>query len=756
MATSGNGGFSLDSFNKGFGKSSDGATSKSSATFPTIQKPAGSNTNKWDATVLPNIEKFGLSETLDYENTKVIRNAYNNQHWKGMQELKKAGNIEAYEQLKKLHNSSAAFGNEMKKENPNFRLLQRYLADADEASNKAASIINVPGGAFQFDNRTGKILKQEEYRKSSQEAVVYQDKSSTDARVKTGISFLKALTHPFDLGNAVEVNLVDEFPKYKRLHSDEKQHMTRLRVHTNSYVSQWVTQALANANGSIPDKADFNNNALTLGKDVLSFIQKYGTTVNSELTASDKNKAKRFLTDLKGLEYGEQVSYLKKHRTEIQDMTKRMGYYGSSHMFNKYKKVVGDKDAYYTTGNDDRYDYMKGIANIEDMQATYEQFGNVVQRTKLKALSTAKQKGTIGNEYFKNSGVKNLDYALDKLVDEKGNIVSYSKFRSNLHLNLEYEGGSAVHLNEKGQVRVIYKDHGGGRLGLNYSRYEKGANPLGDNLDKEERYSDQLKNVYYNLVKGYKKTLDEQKDRHVYENSLSLIGSSANSYKAVGFDSVNMKTNKYGSLESYTSPKQQNLSSLWNLMRNEDGTFGKPESVVITRAASGNTVTLDDLKKLSKGSNNTMKEFLKSDPSDVQMIFFKETNVPGYSRYQFINNKTNQTISTFVKKSLLGNEGIKEQLSLRSYVSPEEKLFYLTGQVKLATRLDNNGNAVIKNPTIIFNQKTGTYDLRFDAYDDNGNYKATTIKGSYGTSLNNQKSYYNRILNEYVSKNHAG
>lgn len=755
MATPNSNGFSLDSFNKGFKGSSDG-TKSTSVKVSGIPKPAGSNVNKWDSMVLPNIEKLGLSESLDYENTKVIRNAYNNQHWKGMQEIKKSGNTDAYEQLKKLHNSSAAFGNEMKKENPNFKLLQKYLADADEAGNKAASIINVPGASFHFDNRTGKILKQEDYRKVSQEATVYADKVSTDARVKTGISFLKAITHPFDSGNGIEVSLVDEFPKYKQLQSDEKEHMQRLRVQTNSYVNQWVSQSLANANGKIPKKAEFNNNALNLGKDILSFVQKYGTTVDGDMTASDKAKAKIFLTNLKGMEYADQISYLKQHRTEIQDMTKRLGYYGSTHVFNKYKKVVGDKDAYYTTGSDDRYDYMKGIANIEDLQSTYEQFGNVAARTKLKALSVAKQKGTVDNEYFKDSGVKNLDYALSKLVDEKGNIVSYSKFKSDLHLNLEYDGGSAVHFDKRGVPKVIYKSSGGGRLGLEYSRYEKGANPLGDDLDKEERYSDQIKNAYFNLVKGYKKTLDEQKDRHVFEKSLSTIGSSSRAYNAVGFDSVNLKTNKYGSLESYTNPKQKNLSSLWNLMKNEDGSFGKPESVVITRGTPSKAISLDNLKTLSKGSNSAMKEFLKSNPEDVQMVFFKETNVPGYSRYEFVNNKTHETVSAFVKKNLLGNEGIKEQLYTRSYVSPEEKLFYMTGQLNLASRLDHNGNVVIKQPTIIHNQKTGTYDLNFDAYDENGNYKSTTIKGSYGTSLNNQKSYFNRILNDYVTKYHAG
>jgi hypothetical protein len=678
-------------------------TSSSSLSSPSVVK---TSTNKWDDQVLPQIEKLGLDkELLSYENTKFIRNAYNGQYWNAMQKVK-GSNPEAYESLKKLHNVSTAFGNELKKENPNGELLSSYFSKANQYQAKIADIFSSKEAAYRLDFESGKILNEKEYRKKSNDVVQFSDITSNTTKIVKDFGIL-----------GLKLRNTNDAPSYDYLRGIEKQHMSKIKKATKSYVSEWVDNSLTNSLPSEARRADVNKNAFQLTTDLLTFVMKYGTTgADKETQKKDQALARNILQKVYNKPPNEQLAFFKSQNETIRNITDRLGFHGSNYVFNKYKKQIGNDATYYDYESDDNPSKkLDGIKKIEEYQKVYSEFGDISKKLKTSAYKEAlESKGS--NEYFKNISMDHR-VGLNALVDDNGNIVSYSKFRSRIPNGFKMNGSTF-------NVGVM------GSQGVGSEELEKG-----------------LRKNYYNLAKGYKVVLDERKAKLSYEKTLLEQGFGNESRKAVGFESVDLSVNEYGSLKSFSSPKQKNLTKLWSLFKNDNGTFGNPQhTIFVPGKVSTKLLESDELSDFSKESDKTMKSFLKSDPKDVRLVFLKNTNVPGFSQYKFINNETGESINAFIKSSVLGSRGIKEDLYSKSKSSLEEFNFEATGKKQLLNRTNKNGETLVKDAYVYKNPKTNAFELKFKVM-VNGNWKSTTFEGVPNVSLDEATKAFDKSLN---------
>lgn len=662
--------------------------------------------NKWDNEILPQIEKMGLEKgLLSYDNTKFMRNAYNGQYWNAMQKIK-GSNPEAYESLKKLHGVSVSFANELKKEQPNGEALSNYFSKANQYQSQVAEIFSNKEASYKLDFETGKILDEKTYRKKSNEVVQFDNITSNTVKIVKEFGIL-----------GLKLRNTNDAPSYNYLKGVEKQHMSKIKTATKSYVSEWVDNSLTNSLPKEARRADVNKNAFQITTDLLTFVMKYGTTAtDKENQKKDQLVARNLLQQVYKKPPDEQLEFFKSQSENIRSITDRLGYHGSNYIFNKYKSQIGSDATYYDYDNDNNPSKkLEGIKKIEEYQKVYSEFGEISKKLKVSAYKEAVQsKGS--NEYFKNISMDHK-IGLDALTDDNGNIVSYSKFRNSLPMGIKVNGS-------------VYN------VGVQNSR--------GIGAEELEKA---LKHNYYNLAKGYKVVLDERKAKLSYEKSLLDQGYGNESRKAVGFESVDLRTNEFGSLQSFSSPKQKNISKLWSLFKNENGTFGNPQHTIFV---PGNVQTKllesNELSDYASESNKVMKSFLASDPKDVKLVFLKNTNVPGFSQYKFINNETGQSVNAFVKSSVLGSRGIKEDLFSKSHSSLEEFNFEATGKKQLLNRTDKNGQLLVKDPFVYKNPKTNSYELKFKIM-VNGYWENKTFDGIPNVSLSEATKAFDQSLN---------
>lgn len=698
----------------------------------------------WDANVLPALERLGLDENslFDPDALNMIRNAYNGNYYGVVKETEK-DNPYLHQDLKKFQDYSFALGKELQKENPNQELIFKYYSQADTYMDKVSGHFKNSGnkGSWRLDETNGKILKDTEYKKKSQNTVIFDDENSSTARVTKSTS-LSLIT-----GLPVEnVSLVDDTPAWTRYKTIEQKHQQSIKSQTNHFVSQWANQALVNAAPDNPNKVEFTKNAYDINKDLLSFVAKHGTSTDKDLSQQDKVFATSLLQQIKGKDLSQSVDILKNKTEKILDLYKRIGYYGNNYLFNKYKGSLGTNKSYYD------YDSQSNISKkieqikfVEKLQKNYSDFGNIAQTVKTGAKEMALDMRN-NNEYFKEiEGTDELFKAgLESLVNQKGNIVSFDKWLSNLN---SAEKKWLVKNNEswwdrqKKEIATI-PNAIKSQLGL--------SNKLSIDSTAYDYELSTFKDIYSNLSKGYKQMLDERKVKLSYPQTALINGFGASSQKGIGYESVDLRTTKEGSLLNFTGPKQENTLRFLQAIKTRDNQFRTDGSVlVLPSTVPINTIEKSDFSKYSENNQKTADSFFSKNPDDVQMVFHRNSNVKGYSLYKLKNNETKESISILVNQKLIGSKGVKEDMFMNSRETLEDINFMHTGKKELMERTDENGSVFIKKPHLVFNSLNGTYTGVFQI-PINGNWVTKQVKDLPPGNLELSTKFFDEYLDKLI------
>ncbi len=705
-------------------------------------KKLGSN---WDARVHSKAED--MLPGYNYDSTKMIRKAYDGKYYGVIKDVEEK-NPELAKNLKKFQDYSYALGKELEKDQPDVDLIENYRAKASDYQVKVVSAFRKAGNnsAWRLNEETGDIMDSKTYRKKSQDPIEFENESSIDTRVSKNTfggffsDWVTELAGSLAGAEPSHTKLVDPTPGYNQLKSVDKRHRDGLRVRQSEYVGMWLNNAIEHGTGN-SKAVEFNQKSAEMSEKLLTFVSKYGTTVDRDMTDRDKKFAAYLNKQLKLAENSrnaaaEKAKILRENRDGIVDLSKRIGYDGTNYLFNTYKKEVGYDEAFYDYDvNRPKEKMVNALKYIDKLSNNYAKYKNLRQNIMLdieKNVETYQN----DNEYFKEvkAAPKEFHLVVDKMVDANGNILSFEKWKKNLPENVR---------------RQLYTNNGP----MDRSKFQYAVDNATDqqavitNARALEKIDNEtLLNVYNNVKRGYKQTLDSRKVKLSYPNTLLATGLGGNRRSGIGYESVDLSTDENGRMLSFDSEKQQRIQPLMGLFRNPDGSFRNDGTVYFfPKNVAMNTLEKEDISNYAKKSESVAKSFFNGKREDTKMVFLRDTNLPGYALYRFEDNETKEGVQVLVNKSALGNKGIKEDFFMNSYETLEEFNMKLEGSKKMMNRRDQQNRPLLRNARIIFDSKLDAYVYEATLL-QGGSPRRTRIEGVRGATLQETEMMISRQL----------
>jgi hypothetical protein len=705
--------------------------------------------SNWDEQIAPVLDNHPeLKKAINYNTSMHIMRAVNGRYDKAMYQLKQ-DDPKAYETFKKFKNNAWALANELKKIDSggfNDKLANKYMKDADayfdilqesyaEGKNKAWVMTD-----------KAQLLSSKAYEKYKQEPGVDKE-ASTSAKTVFDRKGFDELVADYETGNVSKA--------YQKLKGQDTYFRDKGVKLMQPITKSWVQTSL-NRIGEKGTNATTNEDALNLNRDILSHIGKYKTTLDPELAKKDQSTANSILNKLKGKTIEQQYQILKDNAKQINGMTSRMGYYGNAKIFNQYKKSTIGKDLeFYPASNigKNQVDYFNMVQEngvIDKHIRTFRDFRDADSKVRLNALQMTNNRweaivdgtGLRDNKFFGGKeGMNQAQFkqAMSALVDENGNINSYQTFMKKLGPQYKYyEGPFGM---GKKEVRGDLTEN---MIKNQRAWYETSQGSLfyDEGEDREE-----MMKIYSNLKKAYKKTFDDVKVKHVYDATLMDIGFGDERNQALSYKGVNLSVNKDMKLKETTGPKQENINKIFNLMFDKNGNVDTENITLFGNAdvKSGlNAIQRDELKGQKNKNEAILKEFLKDDNDHITVTFLRNTNVPGQAAYKFYNPETKKSMMMFAPTSLLGNNGVKEDLYTKTGRDPLDFTFQLRGSLSMPVVKNDQGKPAYKSAELKYDKENDQYYGETLYYDDKGNSKIFKYTIPYGSSISvssAQKSY---------------
>lgn len=709
-------------------------------------KKLGSN---WDARVHSKAED--MLPGYNYDSTKMIRKAYDGKYYGVIKDVEEK-NPDLAKNLKKFQDYSYALGKELEKDQPDVDLIENYRAKASDYQVKVVSAFRKAGNnsAWRLNEETGDIMDSKTYRKKSQQPIEFDNEVSIDTKVSKNTfgGFFSDWVTEFagSLAGAEpsHINPVDPTPGYTQLKSIDKRHRDGLRVRQSEYVGMWLNNAIEHGTGS-SKTAEFNQKSAEMSEKLLTFVSKYGTTVDRDMTDRDKKFAADLNKQLKLAENSrnaavEKAKILRENRDGIVDLSKRIGYDGTNYLFNVYKKDAAYDEAFYDYDvNRPKEKMVNGIKYIDKLSNNYAKYKNLRKDIMLD-LEKHADSYKDDNEYFKKvaAAKKEFTLAVDKMVDANGNILSFEKWKKNLPENVRRQLSVNNALEDRNNVKWMINP--GSQSLVNDATSKRAAQRL-EQMDNET-----LLSVYNNLKRGYKQTLDSRKVKLTHPNTLLAVGLGGNRRNGIGYESVDLSTDENGRLLSFDSEKQQRIQPLMGLFRNPDGSFRNDGTVYFfPKDVAMNTLEKEDISNYEKKSESVAKSFFNGKREDTKMVFLRDTNLPGYALYRFEDNETKEGVQVLVNKSALGNKGIKEDFFMNSYETLEEFNMKLEGSKKMMDRRDQRNRPLLKNARIVFDPKLDAYVYEATLI-QGGSPRRTRIEGVRGATLQETETMISKQL----------
>ena len=679
----------------------------------------------------------GWDKAVNYSNSLHMMKAINGRYDKFLSN--KEFDPDAKEVMKTLINSSKGAMDELVKisngtGNPN--LFEKYRDNADAAQLKISTMLGANTNSNYVYDPDKKIIVDRTTFEINNPSPKKKDRTSTQANPGGGgvnpyAGFLQMKNYTFKSGQLVKNEV-------------------------NPLVTTWGKNAfnLFNADDKTAGRFDPDNrkNTLNYTKDALTFISKYGTQ-SGDKNRDNQNKAKAasYLKQLNSLGSNEdskiawdsQMSYVKKLATsektnEITDMIEDMGYYGSTYLYNRHKKVLGKNEKYYegsekSSGNLDMID-----ANIERHEAYIEDSkkDRVAARNQAmlrfsgkaeaEAINVNRDTGfledvgmTLGiintPAQEKRSLEKNMSLKqqiFNAAISNDGKIQNYDEFIKNL--GPKYKIQSGIMGDRKIQTKAGIADKV-------YSQYRGfwDAKP-GTMFYDDEEFNETMRPLYNDIVKSYKKEfslLNDPKKRN------KDIGSGNTANSVLYHEYVDMSLDKNGRMIKTQDYKGGNVVKIFNMMQAQGGAVNKSDITLIDsqdiengKFSKASKSMLENQKRYNERVYNDF--FKNADLSQMTVEFDRNASIDYHSTYTFINQKTGKKLSMIAPASYIKKN--KETFWKETRMSTPEAIFQKLGKRDLPD-MDN----MYKDAAII--QKNGMKYATFKYKDSDGVTKQEEI-----------------------------
>ena len=723
--------------------------------------------SNWDSEIAPIIDEHPeLKKTINFKTSKPMMRAVNGRYDNVMGQLRE-DDPKAYENFKKFKNSSVAMANELKKINTGgfspenlFKYQKDAMAYFDDIEKSYAYNKNK---RFAM-NSEGHMMTRDQYDKWDQTPRVSRDKASTTAKVVYDPSGEQEIVADYETPNVSS--------GYKKLKNIDQHYKNQGLDLIQPITKSWIATSLQRIDTKKP-VADRDSSALNMNIDILSHIGKYKTTGDPDLAAGDQQTANNILKQIRGKDRNEQLQLLKSYSDKINGMAGRMGYYGNASIYNKYKNgYIGKTLDYYPQSKDkDRTDYYNQTQEngvIDRTINNYRQFRGVNKdiRVQTRELTNSKWK-EISDAFGYDLKKSQFDLAMDQLVDENGNIVSYKTWSNNLRkikdpTNHAYSTadtplfGSNFQkqkqgLKMKSALGQIWEQNKSYHLG-GWGNLNTDLLPLGY-TDREDVEAD-LVGIYNNLKKAYKKNFDNVKTSTVYSATLMDAGFGNERNQAMEYRGVSLAVDKNMRLKATEGPKQENINKVFGLLFDENGNVDKENVTLFSNKdiKDGlNAVQAGELKEQRKKNDGILKDFLKKDNDNVTMTFYRNTNVSGQAAYQFYNTKTKESMMVYAPKSMLGKNGVKEDLFTKTGRDPLDFTFKAKGELTMPQLNDKEGKPAYESAALKYDKENDSYIGEIWDYNSEGNLKKKVIEYPYGSaiSVNDVQKKFLEFLGDY-------
>jgi hypothetical protein len=726
----------------------------SSSSKPTAQ-PA---IKEWDKTFQPVIEDLKLQDKFNYGSSKHIMRAVNGRYDGVMKQLK-TEDPALYKKFQQFTTASKAFGQGLltyqKTGDPSS--INKNWMDATTLFNDIANKLDYGQGKKWAVDSDANVLTRTQFEKNDQSAHA-SNKSSTNARAIFDGDEL--------LADYEKLGISPEYNKLKNINSVWQSEIKKKAV---PIVSAWVSNSIQNIDSKNTSKADDNNNAWALNVDLLKHVSKYGTVSNSDIIEQDKKLAMSIRKQMWNKDLPGQLEVLRTNKDKLEGFSKRLGFYGSSKLLTTHEDKVGKNIKFYpnTTDKTNAQYANEDMDQISSMLGHYKEFKEIDTKFRSSAVELTKNNWA---EVKDRSGLdlkkSQFDVVIDALVDKKGNISTYDKWKKSLSSvndpdNNYYnpEGytpifgstfGNKEKLKPVSALNQVYEQ--------NNDRATEGEKVhsmywiMGDS--DEVRREERLKKIYNDVKRGYKLQFSNLKASQDYDQSLLLNGFGNDWNKTIKHVGIDLSVDKDLKLNSTTSKKQENVNKIIGLLKDEDGSF---ENTGVTLFGNKevkeglHAIQKDELSDYQKQNETTAKNFFKGDMSHVTMEFFRNTNIPGQVAYSFYNTKNKQKMVMYVPADKVSKDkGIGEELYVNTAKSALDFNFQAKGFKDMKVYKVNNKPAY-QSARLTYDAEHDTYVGTMSYFDKDGNiqdYKhiipsgqAMTVRGATET--------FNQFLSQY-------
>lgn len=680
----------------------------------------------------------GWDKAVNYSNSLHMMKAVNGRYDKLLSN--KEFDPSAKETVKVLINSSKGAMDELVKISKGVgdpKLFEKYRDNADAAELKMTRILGEKTNSnYVYDPDKKNIVDRTTYEINNPKPKS-KDKFSTQANAGGGgvnqyAGFVQMKNYTFNSGEAVKKEV-------------------------NPLVTSWGKNAynLFNSDDKIAGRYDADNrkNTLNYTKDALTFISKYGTQ------SGDKNKdnlnkatAAKHLKQLNSLGSNEdskvawdsQMSYVKKITTsgktnEVTDMIEDMGYYGSTFMYNRHKKVLGKNDKYYEGSE-------KSSANLDMIDANIQRHQDYITDTKKDKITARTQamlkfsgaqdlenidqdpNAVINNmsswdqvkEGFKDTfgfGLADIDkkqvkrdvstkqVAFEAAIGNDGKIQDYHQFLKNL--GPEYKIQSGLMGDKKIQTKADKKD-------AVYTAFSGSWDPkTGTFFYDDANFNEVMRKAYNDIVKSYKKEFSNLNDPKKINKDM---GSGNTADRILYHDYVDMSLDKNGRMVKTQDYKGGNVAKIFGMMQGQGGLVNDSDITLI----DDQDIKQGKFSKASKGmlenqkNNNQLvynRFFKDADLSEMTVEFDRNASIDNHATYTFINQKTGKKLRMVAPASYIAKN--KETFFKETRMSTPEAIFQKLGKRDLPD-MDN----MYKDAAII--QKNGMKYATFKYKDIDG------------------------------------
>ena len=608
-------------------------------------------------------------DKINYSNSLHMMKAVNGRYDKLLSS--KDFDPDAKETLKTLINSSKSAMDELVKISNNVgnpKLFEKYRDNADAADAKIATMLGAKTKSnYVYDPDKKIILDRTTFeinnpvpKKKDRDA---NKSTSTQANVGGGgvnpyAGFLQMKNYTHNSGQLVKNEV-------------------------NALVTTWGKNAynLFNADDKTAGRYDADNrkNTLNYTKDALTFISKYGTQ------SGDKNKDKlnkeaaaKHLKQLNSLGSNEdskvawdsQMSYVKKitasgKTNEVTDMIEDMGYYGSTFMYNRHKKVLGKNEKYYegsekSSGSLDMID-----ADIQRHQdyITDSKKDKVTARTQAMLKFSGKAEaesidvnrdtsfwedlgmavGVLDRPGEQKSalekGMSTKQLVFNSAIGNDGKIQSYDQFIKNLGPQYKTKQGLM------GDYKVQTRADKSGKI---YDQNNSFFNARRGTIQYDEGdFNETMRPIYNEVVKAYKKEFSLLNDPKKINKDMGS-GNTANS--VLYHDYVDMSLDKNGRMVKTQDYKGGNVAKIFGMMQGQGGSINDTDITLIDdqdiKNGTFSKASKDRLERHKDNNQLIYNRFFKdADLSQMTVEFDRNASIDNHSIYTFINQKTGKKLS---------------------------------------------------------------------------------------------------------------